>query len=264
MAEVYPRTAVELENLFRTEAACRECLCQLRWPEGFCCPVCGAADAAAVRRGLWRCRGCRRDVSVLAGTVFQDSKLPLRVWFRAMWHVVSQKSGVSALGLQRALGLGSYRAAWSVLHKLRRAMVWPGRERLRGMVEVDEAYRGGEEAGGATGRMTYKKTLIAVAAERDGDGTGRVRLAHIADLNRATLHSFIAQNVEPGTTICTDGLNAYRGLGGVPTRASGSATARRWPPCAAPGAPRHLLDETLAAGDPSGRRRSRPPSGLSQ
>ena len=214
MAEAYPRTAVELETLFGTEAACREYLCQLRWPEGFCCPVCGAAEASGVRRGLWRCRGCRRDVSVLAGTVFQDSKLPLRMWFRAMWHVVSQKNGVSALGLQRVLGLGSYRTAWSMFHKLRRAMIRPGRERLRGEVEVDEAYWGGDETGGATGRLTYEKALIAVAAERDGDGTGRIRLAHIADLNRATLHGFIAENVEPGATICTDGLNAYRGLEG--------------------------------------------------
>ena len=99
-----------------------------------------------------------------AGTVFQDSKLPLTVWFRAMWQVTNQKNGVSALGLQRALGLGSYKTAWTVLHKLRRAMVRPGREQLQGIVEVEETYWGGEEEA-VRGRLTYDKALIVVAAE---------------------------------------------------------------------------------------------------
>jgi transposase-like protein len=131
-----------------------------------------------------------------------------------MWHMTSQKNGMSALGLQRALGLGSYRTAWTMLHKLRRAMVRPGRERLRGLVEVDEAYWGGQETGGATGRLTYGKALIAVAAECDGVGIGRIRLARIPDLARRTLHGFVARNIELGSTVCTDGLNAYRGLNG--------------------------------------------------
>ena len=148
-----------------------------------------------------------------AGTVFQDSKLPLTVWFRAMWQVTSQKNGVSALGLQRVLGLGSYKTAWTVLHKLRRAMVRPGRERRHGLVEVDEAYWGGEEED-VHGRQTYDKALIAVAAEADGAGIGRIRLRHIADTNRATLPGFIAAAIEPGSTVQTDGLQAYRELQG--------------------------------------------------
>jgi hypothetical protein len=112
------------------------------------------------------------QVSVLAGTVFQDTHLPLTVWFRAMWYVTSQKNGVSALGLQRALGLGSYKTAWLVLHKPRQAMVRPGRERLRGVVEVDETYWGAAESGGATGRLIYSKALIIVAAEQDGKASG--------------------------------------------------------------------------------------------
>ena len=112
------------------------------------------------------------QVSVLAGTVFQDTHLPLTVWFRAMWQITSQKNGVSALGLQRALGLGSYKTAWLILHKLRQAMVRPGRERLRGVVEVDETYWGAAESGGATGRLVYSKALIVVAAEQDGKGIG--------------------------------------------------------------------------------------------
>jgi transposase-like protein len=166
------------------------------------------------RRGQWLCGGCRRQISVSAGTVFQDSHLPLTVWFRAMWHITSQKNGISALGLQRVLGLGSYKTAWMMLHKLRRAMVRPGRERLSGEVEVDEAYWGGEETAGATGRLTYEKALVVVAAERDGAGIGRIRLARIRDLARRTLHRFIGENIEPGSTVCTDGLNAYRNLQG--------------------------------------------------
>ena len=130
-----------------------------------------------------------------------------------MWHVVSQKNGVSALGLQRVLGLGSYRTAWGLLHKLRRAMVRPGRDRLSGTVEVDETYWGAEEAG-LVGRLTEAKTLIAVAAEEVGRGIGRIRLQTIPDTSKASLHGFIAQTVEPGSTVRTDGLNAYRGLDG--------------------------------------------------
>ena len=111
-------------------------------------------------------------------------------------------------------GLGSYRTAWLILHKLRQAMVRPSRDRLRGVVEVDEACWGGTEAKGAVGRLTYKKTLIAVAAEEDGKGIGRIRMARIPDFDRATLHGFIRSSVEPGSTVCTDGLNSYRELEG--------------------------------------------------
>jgi predicted RNA-binding Zn-ribbon protein involved in translation (DUF1610 family) len=138
MTEDYPRTLLELEQRFSDEASCRAYLFALRWPQGFVCPACGGRGTA-IRRHLWRCENCRRETSVMAGTIFQDSKLPLTVWFRAMWQVTSQKNGISALGLQRVLGLGSYKNAWTLLHKLRRAMVRPGRARLQGVVEVDEA-----------------------------------------------------------------------------------------------------------------------------
>jgi len=147
----------------------------------------------------------------MVGTIFQDSKLPLTIWFRAMWQVTSQKNGISALSLQRVLGLGSYKNAWTLLHKLRRAMVRPGRERLQGVVEVDEAYWGGAESG-VRGRQSITKALIVVAAEADGQGIGRIRLRHIPDTNRATLHGFIHQSIEPGSTVVTDGLQAYREL----------------------------------------------------
>jgi transposase-like protein len=150
----------------------------------------------------------------MAGTVFQDSKLPLMVWFRAMWQVTSQKNGMSALGLQKALGLRSYKTAWAMLHKLRQAMVRPGRERLAGTVEVDETYWGGEEEG-VHGRETVEKALIAIAAEvvpGTGSAIGRIRLCRIGDTTRDTLHTFIAQSIEPGSTVVTDGLQAYRNM----------------------------------------------------
>ena len=213
MSEDYPRTMMELERQFRDEPACREYLWVLRWPEGFVCPRCQGGSAWSMTRGLWLCEQCRRQVSVTAGTIFQDSKLPLTVWFRAMWHITSQKNGMSALGLQRVLGLGSYKTAWAMLHKLRRAMVRPGRDRLTGVVEVDETYWGGEEEG-VIGRLTHDKAIIAVAAQADGQGIGRIRLGRIPNLSRPTLHRFIAESIEPGSTVQTDGWHSYRDLTG--------------------------------------------------
>jgi len=213
MSEDYPRTLLELEERFNCDEACRAYLFALRWPEGWICPRCGGRRSLRIRRGLWRCCECRHEASVTAGTIFQDSHLPLTTWFRAIWHVTSQKNGVSALGLQRVLGLGSYKTAWAMLHKLRRAMVRPGRDRLRSVVEVDETYWGTKESG-VIGRQTEDKALIIVAAEEDGKGIGRIRLRRISDLTSASLHGFIRQSVEPGSMVRTDGLNAYLGLEG--------------------------------------------------
>ena len=209
--EDYPRTLMELERRFATNRDCRTYLFALRWPEGFVCPRCQARQAWAMKRNLWLCTACRHQASVTAGTIFQDSHLSLTVWLRAIWHVTSQKNGISALGLQRVLGLGSYKTAWAMLHKLRRAMVRPGRDRLRGLVEVDETYWGGPEED-VIGRQTEKKALIVVGVELDGRSMGRIRLRRIPDLTQEVLHGFISQAVEPGTTVRTDGLPAYRGM----------------------------------------------------
>lgn len=211
--EDYPRTLQELEARFSTEEACRRYLFGLRWSDGFVCPACGGRQAWPMKRGLWLCVACRHQTSVTAGTIFQDTHKPLTLWFRAMWHVTTQKNGVSALGLQRVLGLGSYKTAWAILHKLRRAMVRPGRDRLRGIVEVDETYWGGEEEG-VIGRLTQDKAMIVVAAEEDGSRIGRIRLRRIPDLTKDSLHGFISDFVEPGSTIRTDGLPVYLGLEG--------------------------------------------------
>ena len=212
--EDYPRALMEFERRFATEQACREYLFALRWPEGFVCPRCGGRQAWAARRGVWLCAQCRYEASSTAGTIFQDSHLPLTLWFRAIWYVTSQKNGASALGVQRVLGLGSYRTAWSLLHKLRRAMVRPGRDRLAGTVEIDETYWGAVEEG-VVGRLTEKKALILVAAQHDGSHKiGRIRMRQVSNLSRATLHTFIAENIEPGSVVRTDGLETYSGLTG--------------------------------------------------
>jgi len=148
---------------------------------------------------------------VTAGTIFQDTSKPLRVWFRALWHVTNEKSGVSALGLQRALGLGSYRTAWTWLHKLRRAMVRPGRDRLSGAVEVDEIYVGGERPG-KRGRGAAGKALVLVAAEVDGPGIGRIRLRRVADASAASLTPAVEAAVTSGSTILTDEWSGYHRL----------------------------------------------------
>lgn len=145
--EDYPRDLLELEARFSTEAACREYLARLRWPEGFRCRHCGGGESWPVRGVLLECAACGIQTSVTAGTIFQDTRTPLPVWFRAMWWVTTQKNGASALGLQRVLGLKSYETAWTWLHKLRRAMVRPGRDPLTGRIEVDEGYIGGPEEG---------------------------------------------------------------------------------------------------------------------
>ena len=135
-----------MEERFRDDAACREYIRRLRWPDGFVCPHCTAlGEPWVMSDGLLRCRSCNGRTSLTAGTIFQGTRKPLRTWFFAMWFVTSQKNGVSALGLQRVLGLGSYETAWTWLHKLRRAMVRPGRDGLTGAVEVDEIYVGGAE-----------------------------------------------------------------------------------------------------------------------
>ncbi len=208
----YPSTFQELDEWFRGEVACRAYIRRLRWPGGFCCPHCGVVGEPWEMAGGWlRCRACRRETSVTAGTIFEGTRKPLRTWFLAMWFVTSQKNGVSALGLQRALGLGSYETSWTWLHKLRRAMVRPGRDRLVGEIEADETYVGGPEEG-KRGREVERKAIVAVAAEKRGRGIGRIRLRRVKDVSAESLLAFLQEAVEPGATIHTDGWRGYAGL----------------------------------------------------
>jgi transposase-like protein len=209
--EEYPRTIAELEAQFGTDEACRAYLARLRWPDGVRCRSCGEGKFWPVRGKLLECAACGCQVSVTAGTIFQDTRTPLPVWFRAMWWVTTQKNGASALGLQRVLGLRSYETAWAWLHKLRRAMVRPERDLLTGAVEVDESYLGGLEEG-LRGRLIEDKAIIVVAAQEDGRGIGRIRMRRIPDASAASLESFLQDAVQPGSRVHTDGWLGYSGL----------------------------------------------------
>src|SRR5450830_934946 len=182
----YPMTLEEFEKKFNTEESCRDYLFALRWPNGFECPKCGNNKAWPIGNVLFECSKCNYQTSVIAGTIFQDTHKPLTLWFRAIWWVTAQKNGASALGLQRILGLGSYRTAWTWLHKLRRAMVRPGRDKLSGYVEVDETYIGGKKPS-KRGRGVTGKSLIVVAVEDKGEHFGRIRLSRVADASITSL-----------------------------------------------------------------------------
>jgi transposase-like protein len=206
--ENFPKTILEFEKRFDSEEACLQYLFELRWPNGFQCPRCCSNEVWQTKRGLYLCKHCDYQVSITAGTIFHDTHKPLRLWFRAIWHVTSQKYGVSALGLKRVLGLGSYRTAWTWLHKLRVAMVRPGRERLSGILEVDETYIGGEKPG-KRGRGAAGKALVLIMAEDDDGKIGRIRLSRIPDASSESLINAIKTSVEPGSTLHTDGWKGY-------------------------------------------------------
>jgi len=207
----YPTSMTGLENRFATQEACLDYLAALRWPSGYVCPYCASVKVWKMENGLILCAGCRRQQSVLAGTVFQDSHMPLPSWFRAMWHVCANKNGMSAQNLQRLLGLRSYNTAWLCLHKLRRAMVRPGRERLSGIVEADEMYVGGPREG-KSGRGAFGKQIVFIAAEVRGHKIGRIRLSHIPDVSGATLGRVVSELVTVGAIVRTDGWKGYSGV----------------------------------------------------
>ena len=200
---------MELEARFATDEQCHAYLTTLRWPQGFVCPRCGGQKAWRAKRRRWICSACRHQASVTAGTIFQDTHLPLRFWFRLIWQVTSQKNGASALGVQRGLGLGSYQTAWTLLHKRRRAMVRPGRDRLSGRIEVDETHVGGP---GRKGRGSPTKALVVIAAQEAGRGIGRIRMARIPDASAPHLHGFVQTVILPGSRVHTDGWKPYQGL----------------------------------------------------
>jgi transposase-like protein len=205
----YPRTLQEFDEWFPSDAACAEFLRLLRWPDGFRCPACGVDQAWFTGRKQMYCAACHRQTSITAGTIFEGTRKPLRIWFQAIWYVTSQKFGGNALGLKRIVGFGSYQTAWTWLHKMRRAMVRPGRDRLSGNVEVDEAYVGGKETG-VHGRETNKKAIVAIAVEvHSPKGFGRVRMRRIPDVSAASLTPFVCDMIAPGSVVRTDGWPGY-------------------------------------------------------
>lgn len=208
----YPTTYGEFGAWFRKDADCLDYLEWVRWPDGFVCPDCEAVDAWRMSDGRYKCGACGARTSATAGTIFDRTRTPLTVWFHVCWMFATQKDGVSALALQRNLGLGSYQTAWAMLHRLRSVLVRPGRELLSGAVEVDETLIGGCSAPGTPGGRTHdEKALVAVAVERlDPEGFGRCRMTVIGDASTISLRTFLKGTVETGSTVITDGWQPYR------------------------------------------------------
>jgi len=209
----YPRTLSEFDEWFSSESDCLDFIRKLRWPNGFVCPSCKNPNGWLLSTELIRCTQCKRKVSVLAGTTFHGTRKPLKTWLQAMWYVTSQKFGGSALGLKRVLGLGGYQTAWCWLHKLRHAMIRPGRESLCGTVEIDETLIGGEDHGGKRGRGAGRKSVVVIAVEiLEPKGFGRIRMKHINDAGADSLIPFILDSVKSGSIIRTDCWRGYSQL----------------------------------------------------
>ena len=209
----YPRSVGELQAWFATDADCLDYLEWLRWPGGFVCPGCGHAGGWRLGDGRFECAGCQVRTSTTAGTIFDRTRTPLTVWFTACWLFASDKGGISALSLKHGLEIGSYQTAWAMLHRLRSVLVRPGRERLTGTVEVDETFIGGAEPGLRGGRARGKKVLTGIAVEiGEPKGLGRCRMAPLSDASAESLHAFVSDHVEPGSTVVTDAWQGYRAL----------------------------------------------------
>jgi len=215
----YPGSYADLLSWFPDDAACLDYLDWLRWPDGFVCPHCGGTRAWRLADGRWSCGGCARRVSPTAGTIFHRSHLSLLTWFMAIYAVASHSNGISALQLQAQLGLGSYKTAWLMLQKLRRAMVDPDRSLLEDLVEVDESdipYRTkSDPIAGGQGRSAVGKLHFIGAIELSPEGhPRRIRLAPLADFSAISIGAFVAGAVEAGATVLSDGFSAYKSLKG--------------------------------------------------
>ena len=233
----------------------------LRWPAGPVCPGCGRAATTVAHGPGVALRWLRKRVSRTAGTIFQDTRTPLTVWFAAGWYMTADPGGVSALTMQKLLGLGSYQTAWTMLHRYRTAMVRPGREVLTGRVEVDETFLGGERRACA-GVARWARRLVVIAVElHEPRGYGRARMSVIPNAEAKTLRKFLINTVEPGSTVVTDGwvvLPARRaGTGSSTSRTRSPAPGQQAQRAAARGAPRRLAVQAVAAGHPPRTRRHR-------
>ena len=205
----FPKSLAEFQQRFSTEEACAAYLSQSRWPDGFVCPRCGGKGAYELPlRGLSQCKACGCQVSLTASTVMHRTRVPLAQWFRAAYLMTTLTPGISAVQLQRQLGLGSYRTAWTMLHKLRKATVRPAREKLHGKVEVDDTYVGGKEED-VVGRQVKTQTPVVVAVEVCGRASGRVRLRALPDVSAASLLPFVQETIASGTVVYTDGWRGY-------------------------------------------------------
>jgi ISXO2-like transposase domain/Transposase zinc-ribbon domain len=215
-----PRSLTEFEQRFGDEDTCAEYLAAARWPGGFSCPGCAGSKAWRLESKPWtyECARCGRQTSITAGTILHHSKLPLTAWFWAAYVMATQPNGISALQLQRELSLGSYKTAWLLCAKLRRAMVAPARNPLSGLVEVDKteiAYRSKNDPVTTGGSNQHGKMLIVGAVEVQDLRLGRIRLTTVPDDSAASLHAFLAANLAPGTSAQASGKAGYCGVPGI-------------------------------------------------
>ena len=212
-----PRDLPTFLERFGTDEACRAYLVRARWPAGFHCSGCGHDQAYSHKKRLIEeCTACGKQHSILAGTIFEQTKTGLARWFLAIYLVTSSKGGISAMELQRQMGFGSYGTAWAWLHKIRRAMVVPGRQPLSDRVEADETLVGGPKPG-KPGRGASGKTVVAGAVESRrgkarGRRLGRLRLQAVRDASAGSLVGFLGRNVLSLAEVATDGWSGYRGL----------------------------------------------------
>jgi len=201
----------EFEQRYGTEAACREALFRWRWPEGFACPICGERRHSAIKsRQLFQCSGCRRQTSLTAGTIFAATKVPLRIWFRAIYHVTQTKQGISSLELARRLGV-TQTTAWTIKHKLGQVMLERDAESLLiGRIELDDAYLGGERSGGKRGRGSPGKTPVLAAVETTPDGKPvRLKLRRVTSLCSRAVEGFAKRSLDPACEVVSDGLSCF-------------------------------------------------------
>ena len=208
---------ISLIDRFNCDARCRSYLERLRWPDEVACTRCGCAEVTEIKdRDQWDCQGCGYHFSVTAGTIMHDSHLPLRKWFTTIYLMCESKKGISALQIKRTLGIGSYKTAWYLCHRIREAMGNDPFEgpTLVGVVEVDETLVGGKVKGKGRGNRD-NKTWVAGAIQRGG----KVRIQRIPNIRKATLHNFIASTVkDEAEAIYTDELKSYLGIADHNTR----------------------------------------------
>jgi transposase-like protein len=203
---IVPENQKVFERMFSDEHKCLDYLFVIKYPNGFICEKCEGNEYWLISKHI-RCKNCKSEISITSGTIFQSANLKIQDIFRIIWWIILQKNGVSARSLERVLGI-SYKSVWYWLHRIRKIMILPGREKLSGKVEVDEIFIGGKSKG-KRGRGSTGKSLVATAVEIIGKGTGRTRFAIIQDASRKSLNLFIKQNVNQGSTIITDAWKGY-------------------------------------------------------
>jgi len=206
----FPQTIVEFDERFHDEAACREYLRQVRWPDGWCCERCGHTKGWTTARNLVHCAGCGHEVSVTAGTILHGTKRPVRLWFKAMFLMTTLKNGLSASMLAQHVGV-SYPTAWTWLHKLRRAMVDPQRSPLTGRVEVDETYVG-SDPDRSRGRRQGARRAVLIAVEDKAGVIGRARIVAMKGVRGPDIEKAVCATIATGATLHTDGWQGYAPL----------------------------------------------------